>query len=197
MLETVDSVPHMDDEGLRCFQDTLKASQCYLEYGSGGSTVYAANVAQVRYIISVESDRLWADRVKAAINAPNCNLHLQHCDIGEVGNWGTPRTREKIDEFWRYSATPWQIAKQNHLVPDTVLIDGRFRVASFLFSLVTARIGTTILFDDYFDRPEYFVVEEYCQVEQRRGAMALFISSRKFSISDICATIARYSIVWG
>jgi hypothetical protein len=197
MSEPVQPIPHMGDEGLKCFQETLKRSRCYLEYGSGGSTLYAASVAQVPIIISVESDGAWAEKVRASISVANCKVLLEHCDMGEVGDWGTPKNRDKIDNFWRYAATPWHIAKRNHLVPDTVLIDGRFRVASFLISLVTARVGTPILFDDYFDRPDYFVVEEFCQLEQRRGGMAVFLAARNFSVSDICGTIAQYSIVWG
>lgn len=140
--------PHMEPEGLLCFQEFVKGAQCYLEYGSGGSTVHVAKIAQVPAIISVESDKVWIDRVRETIGPTSCKLHLEYCDIGEVGEWGNPKTRDKINDFWRYAAIPWQLANRLNLVPDTVLIDGRFRVASFLMSLVSARVGTRILFDE-------------------------------------------------
>jgi hypothetical protein len=196
MPEAIQPTPLMDVEGLKCYQDAMRRSQCYLEYGSGGSTVYAANVAHVPLIISVEADRLWCERVKTAVSAPNSRIFIEHCDIGDVGEWGTPKSRDRIENFWTYATTPWRIAKRNNFVPDTVLIDGRFRVASFLFSLVSARIGTTILFDDYLDRPQYFVVEEFCQLQEKRGRMGVFLSARSFSVAEICEKIAQYSVQW-
>ena len=58
--------------------------------------------------------------------------------------------------------------------PDLVLIDGRFRVASFLVSALLAQEGCTILFDDYFDRPNYHVVEKYLKPVRKAGRMAEF-----------------------
>ena len=56
--------------------------------------------------------------------------------------------------------------------PDVVLIDGRFRVACFLYALIHTKPGTVIIFDDYADRPEYHVVEEVIspvEVDQRQA----------------------------
>jgi hypothetical protein len=44
--------------------------------------------------------------------------------------------------------------------PELILIDGRFRVGSFLTSYQRAIPGTIILFDDYYSRPEYHFVEK-------------------------------------
>lgn len=196
MTDVIAPSPSMDTEGLRCFQENVKRSRCYLEFGSGGSTVYAATVANVPHVISVESDRAWSSKVRSSINLPSCKLYLEHCDIGEVGDWGIPKNREKIDNYWKYMVTPWQIAKLNSLVPDTILIDGRFRVACFLASLLSARNGTVILFDDYFDRPHYFVVEEFCKLVEKRGRMGVFVATNNYSVPAICEKIAQHSIQW-
>ena len=58
-------VPHMDPAGLEYFKDAMSRCSCLLEYGSGGSTVYAANVPA---IISVETDGHWVARVREAIH---------------------------------------------------------------------------------------------------------------------------------
>jgi len=58
--------------------------------------------------------------------------------------------------------------------PDLVVIDGRFRVACFLHSLLAAEAGTPILFDDYTNHPRYHLVEEFCPIEQSEGRQALF-----------------------
>ncbi len=195
MPDVIKPSPSMEAAGLKCFKDALTRSKCYLEYGCGGSTVYAGNVALVPCIISVESDNAWALKTKASVNAPNVRVYLEHCDIGEVGDWGSPKNMSKVGNFWNYPITPWRIAKREGLAPDTVLIDGRFRVASFLFSLLAAAEGTRILFDDYLDRPHYFVAEEFCPIAEKHGRMAVFVTTKNFSITDICERIAQYSVV--
>jgi hypothetical protein len=196
MIEEIAPLPSMDGEGLKFFQEVVKRSQCYVEYGSGGSTAYAVTVAHVPIVISVESDLKWHQKLVESLDGVNSRLYLHHCDIGEVREWGAPKNRDRIDDFWKYMVSPWRVARLNHVVPDTVLIDGRFRVASFLFSLLNARAGTLFLFDDYFDRPYYFVVEEFCRLHERHGRMGVFVASMNFSFAEICEKIAQYSIVW-
>jgi len=193
---TVSSLPHMDAEGLKCFCENISRAKCYLEYGCGGSTAYAANVAKVTSIIAVDTSRQWIESVVSVLSSAQENIFIEHCDLGETGDWGVPKTTEKYRNFWRYVTTPWCTAKQNNLTPDLVLIDGRFRVASFLFSLLSAREGTIILFDDYFDRPHYFVVEEFCEVDSRKGRMAVFKAASSFSQVNLATKLMAYSVDW-
>lgn len=177
------------------FKELLQASNCYLEYGCGGSTVYACNNAKVKTVISVETDKTWADKVRHSLESTESALYIEHCDIGELGEFGKPKNLDKVEDYWKYIVTPWEIAKQAHQVPDVVLIDGRFRVASFLYSLVCARVGTPIFFDDYFERPQYFVAEAFCKLTERHGRMALFTTSHNYALTDLIARIAQYSVI--
>ncbi|MCC6829529.1 MAG: hypothetical protein IT550_15000 [Novosphingobium sp.] len=195
MTETLPPSPHMDPEGLHCFQTALATSRCYLEYGSGGSTIYANNIAKVKNIISIESDRSWAENVAKSLDKNGSKVFISYCDIGDVGDWGAPKSRERMENFWRYATNPWEAARQHNLVPDTVLIDGRFRVASFLYSLLSSRVGTTLLFDDYLDRPEYHIVEKFCRIESLHGRLALFRTNHSYSAADLSATFARFSVI--
>lgn len=194
MLTNISPTPSMDELGLAYFKKTVSNSNCYLEYGSGGSTIFAANVAKVPSIISVESDKKWNENVKSSIDNSLSNLHIEHCDIGEVLDWGHPKNKNNVDNFWQYSFQPWDTASKSSLIPDTVLIDGRFRVCSFLTSLLCSRQGTILLFDDYFDRPYYFVIEEICPLQERHGRMGVFISNTNYSYKNLCRMIAKYSV---
>lgn len=49
------------------------------------------------------------------------------------------------------------------------MIDGRFRVACFLYSLLCAETGTVILFDDYSLRFRYHLVEDFCPKVESHG----------------------------
>ena len=67
MTAPLQLAPHMEPEGLACLEQFVRGVQCYLEYGSGGSTVHVAKVIQVPTIISVESDKLWIEKIREAI----------------------------------------------------------------------------------------------------------------------------------
>jgi len=197
MLQNGSILPSMDAEGFAFFRNSIKKSKCYLEYGSGGSTIYAANTANVESIISIESDKKWVGIVQQSLASIRKNIHLEHCDIGEVANWGAPKNTNKINCFWEYSTKPWALAAKNNLHPDLVLIDGRFRVASFLYSVMCSDAGTIVLFDDYTDRPQYAVVEDFCSLKSSHGRMGVFVVDKKYSAPDIAAKFAKYSIKWG
>jgi len=188
----------MDDAGLAYFKKATSHSRCYLEYGSGGSTVYACQVARIQTVISVESEPVWADAVRLALVDHASQLHMQYCDIGPVGEWGTPLDLQYgvVKRFWNYMVLPWSTAITCGQAPDTILIDGRFRVAAFLYSLVSATEGTTIMFDDYVNRPYYSVVEEFCSIKEMHGRMAVFVTSRNLSMPALAAKLMEYSVRW-
>lgn len=193
--EILEPLPLMDGEGLDYFRRAMQSSKCLLEYGCGGSTVYAANVANVERIISVESDKAWAQKVTASIRSARSQSNVIHCDIGPVGGWGYPASSESINSFWQYMAAPWEVAASKRCLPDTVLIDGRFRVASFLYTILVCTEGTMIMFDDYFDRPEYHIVEEFIPYRERCGRMAVFEAKKNYNLHKMVQQIAKYSVI--
>jgi hypothetical protein len=188
--------PSMDGPGLKFFTDAVSRSNCFLEYGCGGSTAYAANFAKVKNIISVDTSKVWLEKVNQSLSDTGTKLFLRHCDLGEIGDWGTPVSRNNSGDFWRYMVTPWKLSKELKLIPDAVLIDGRFRVASFLYSLLSARVGTLIMFDDYLDRDHYHLVERFCKLKEKHGRMGVFYVEHNYDVSELVSTIAEYSTNW-
>jgi len=57
-----------------------------------------------------------------------------------------------------------------------VLIDGRFRVACFLCTVMHTSPDTVIIFDDYADRPPDHVVEEVIAPVEVNERQAEFVS---------------------
>ncbi|MGH8780837.1 class I SAM-dependent methyltransferase [Paraburkholderia sp.] len=190
----VPDTPHMDEGGLAAFTEHIEGIDTYLEYGCGGSTVFAAR-SGVKNLIAVDTSSAWIDAVREGTQQYGTHVRLVHCDLGEVGAWGRPVDDARIADYHRYAVMPWEAAKESGLVPQLVLIDGRFRVASFLYTLICARPGTTILFDDYLDRPEYHVVEQFCGMKEAHGRMGIFIANQQFQFADLAQAFARYSIV--
>jgi len=79
------------------------------------------------------------------------------------------------------------------LSPDLILVDGRFRVACFLASLLRGTPGTPILFDDYVGREErYAHVERYVKPSQPLGRTMLFEVPDGLDKGKIAMDLARF-----
>jgi len=144
-----------------------------LEYGSGGSTVIAAELPE-KTVFSVESDGAWLEQMRGyfAAHPPTATLHLHHGDIGPTGEWGHPRDDADFRRWPLYHNSVWE--RDDFAQPDLVLIDGRFRVACFLTTLFRSTSPVTVLFDDYLDRKSYHAVEDLVKPAALIGRMAQF-----------------------
>lgn len=157
------------------FKREIATCSCYGEYGSGKSTLWVArNFPQIQ-ICSVDSSQVWVNQIREEIGQGQ--LDIKYVDVGPVKDWGKPLGLSKRQTFKEYAEILWQEKS-----PDLVLIDGRFRVLCFLTTLAKAQEGTTILFDDYIDRPQYHVAEEYCHVIDRCGRQVMFQVPEKSQI---------------
>lgn len=152
-----------------------KAASVVLEYGSGGSTMLAADLPDLT-LFSVESDRDWAAAMRERLvsSGLNRNVHLMYADIGPTREWGHPvaRNLRDVPKYWRYPRSVW--ARPDFRHPDVILIDGRFRVACFLTAMTKIQRPTRVLFDDYTDRRNYHWIERFARPVDTVGRMAIF-----------------------
>lgn len=99
-----------------------------LEYGSGGSTVLAAEMPGKR-IFSVESDQDWAQMMQDWFvenpAAPDTRVDVIWSDIGPTKAWGHPEDTSQYAKYARYPLAIWDHDAFEQ--PDAVLVDGRFR----------------------------------------------------------------------
>lgn len=146
------------------------AAATILEYGSGGSTVMAANAGA--RVVSVESDKVWAERLTAHLAGISAEAVVHHVDIGPTGDWGRPTTRAGAARYHRYALSVWD--RPDLGAPDLVLIDGRFRAACLAAVMLRTRRPVTVLIDDYVPRPHYHAVEKLARKEETIGRMARF-----------------------
>jgi hypothetical protein len=145
-------------------------AETILEYGSGGSTVLAAKLG--RKVISVESDRAWADRLSTHLATISDRAQVHYADIGVTGLWGVPMKPREFRKFHAYALSVWD--RPDFQEPDLVLIDGRFRASCLIAVMLRAKRPTTVLFDDYRKRGYYHGVEQLAQKEELVGRMARF-----------------------
>lgn len=146
-----------------------------LEYGSGGSTVLAAEMDS-KTIYSVESDRKWARKMKRWFNenppASDTEVNVHWVNIGTTKKWGFPTNGDNWTRFPRYPLSIWQSEGFKH--PDVVLVDGRFRVGCALATAFSISRPVTLLFDDYSNRPRMHAAEEFLEKPELVGRMAVF-----------------------
>ena len=156
------------------FKRYLKKCNIYFEYGVGKSTAWVLENTSSR-IISVDTDKKWINKVDISKNKKRIDINW--INLGEIENWGRPKNYEYRKHFIDYISNVWTF----NLKADVILIDGRFRVASFLFSLISAKEGSIIIFDDYMDRSHYHVVEEILEVYKKCGRQFFFKVPKVFN----------------
>jgi len=151
------------------FKQLIKKSNVYLEYGSGKSTLWTLKNTNTK-VYSIETDKEWYQNILENINKKTNMIDIKLIDIGPVTNWGRPINYNYYKNFNNYTDFYWK----KNIQPDLVLIDGRFRVCSFLTSLKYAQEGTFILFDDYIQRDIYHIVESFIEKYDQNLEQALF-----------------------
>lgn len=147
-----------------------------LEYGSGGSTVLAAEMHGKR-VISVESDKAWAAKMRRWFEghppAAGTTVEVVWSDIGPTRDWGQPADESGWRRYPRYPLGVWQ--REGFAHPDVVLVDGRFRVGCVLAVALSVSRPVTVLFDDYGTRERHHQVEAFVGAPRATvGRMAEF-----------------------
>jgi len=174
---SIPNAPAMPTPCIEFLSTAMRSCQTYLEYGSGGSTIMASRFP-IKNIISVESDASWLKAVEEKFKSTSSNknnLSPLHINIGPTKSLGYPIDDSNWKEYWRYPITPWEHCKKLGAEPDLVLIDGRFRLACFLATLLNAPAGCQILFDDYSDRPHYHLAENFLTPITQIDRMTVFV----------------------
>ena len=146
------------------FEKYLKKSKFYLEYGSGASTFFAKK--NKKKFISLEADKSFYSFVKKNIK------QIKYLDIGPTKYFSIPilptyMIRKKINYYSNYLTN---IYNSQGVIPDLILIDGRFRILTTLkiirFLKKKKAQNITIIIDDYLKRRHYKNIENIVTVHQ-------------------------------
>lgn len=163
------TLPAAEAELLRA---AYAGAEVILEYGSGGSTVLAAELGKT--VFSVESDHDWAQMMRQWFkeNPSAGDIDVIWCDIGPTKEWGHPQNHQQWHRYVRYPIEVWTL--RDFRQPDVVLVDGRFRAGCALATAYMTKKPVDLYFDDYAQRKNYHVVESYLGQPQITGRMAHF-----------------------
>lgn len=168
----------------------------YLEYGAGGSTVTIAPYA--RRTVTVDSDRRYLTAVRRSLEPAEVGkVSFVHANIGLTGESGWPIFRTPRRGWARYADSPWELPVFQELPPDVVLVDGRFRIACVLVTVLqTLARGKPVIFvDDFGERPEYQPILDFVEVEQMLGRTLRCIPKSVIDPRRLRTTLEHYYLV--
>lgn len=178
------------------FKKHLKKCKFYLEYGSGNSTLLA--VRYKKKFISVEGDRSFYNylRISKKIN------DIKYINIGPTKYFSYPILpfcfiEKKIIKYSNYFE---KIFLEKRLIPDLVLIDGRFRVnvcLNIIKFLIKNKIKKNILLiiDDYKFRKSYKILKEFFKItNEGRFGVIKYNDYKKISLKNIDSYLSKSKI---
>lgn len=164
------------------FKKYLSQATNYLEYGSGGSTVFASKFENIKKIKSIESDSNWASKIQK-----ETTTEMNYINLGRTGGCGTPIDLSTKHLWPRYS--------QNYSEEfDLVLIDGRFRVACFL-DILLKQGSPIVLFHDFLNRPEYHIILQFSTVIESVDTLVVLKINDNIDLKIIQEFYNTYSII--
>ena len=165
----------MPEEEATAVRAAYEKANVILEYGSGGSTVLAAEMPG-KQVVSVESDRQWARKMRAWFDAhppaQGTDVEIMWTNIGPTRAWGHPQNDTQWRRFPSYPLGVWQ--RDDFRQPDVVLVDGRFRMGCALATAFNIKSPAQLLFDDYTDRKWMKKIESYLGTPRLAGRLAIF-----------------------
>lgn len=178
----------MTENEKELFKKYIHHAKIYLEFGSGGSTIAALKFSEGQ-IYSVESSNEWIKTLRQKNEIINNSeksrrLNLIHADIGNVGMFGTPIVSENETNLERFLNYSQKIFSEYSKVKfaDVILIDGRFRVACCLSTLLETNEDAVIILHDYWNRPGYHVIKNYVDIID--GVDTIMVCKKKQNISN-------------
>ena len=163
----------MPQEETAFLRRRLRRARRYLEFGGGGSTLLAL-AGNVPLVMTVESDARLAGYLESLATPSASKFICQVPQIDEISAWGFPVHEGDFTELGRAYA----LAADGFSEFDTILIDGRFRVACALAVAANITTKTTLMVDDYGDREHYKVLERFLGRPRMKGRLAVFTLRR-------------------
>jgi hypothetical protein len=185
----------MSPEEKALFDKRVKNSRYYLEFGMGGSTFRVLQKSEAK-VYAIDSSTEWISLMREYRQIRNMEkkgrLSLFHVDIGPTRVWGRPINEDHKEKFPDYSSQIFNLIDKNKV--DTVLIDGRFRVACALKTILECyqNENLQIIIHDFWNREEYHVVLKYLDSIAKADSLGVFNIKSDIDLNAISQEYDQY-----
>lgn len=188
------------DNEKKLFEKHLKQTKNYLEFGAGDSTFFVLKNTNAN-IQSVESDKKFIKRMCKFNGIKKLNdksrLVFHYIDIGRTRNFGRPKDASGYARYPNYSQAIFKILDKKHIENiDTVLIDGRFRVACLLSILLNCNKNTKVMIHDFFNRNEYHIVLDFIDVVEQVDSLGIFKIKGNIDFDRVNNLLKEYQYIF-
>ena len=176
------------------FDRKIRNSAAYLEFGMGGSTFRALQKSNTK-VYCIESSKDWISMMREywwIRSMETERLAVYHVDIGPPKEWGIPSSEESKELFPNYSGIIYNMIPKKNI--DTILIDGRFRVACALKAILECNSNSNlqILIHDFSIRPNYHIVLEYLDEVETADTLSVFKIKEKLDYDLVREAYEKY-----
>jgi hypothetical protein len=185
-------IPAMTPNEIALLTALLQPVTNYVEFGSGGSTVLASQTVSGS-VTSVDSSTEWLSSVETACreNKSKVSPRCFFVDIGPIGDWGGPTDRSTRDRWPSYHCAVWKDIPTSRDA-DLYLIDGRFRVACFLQSLLHAKRNALFAIHDFTSREEYHPIKQFTREVARANELSAFLRNDDFDYIECSKVLSKF-----
>lgn len=188
----------MESDEYLLFSKTIENKEVVLEYGSGGSTIQFINRSKTVY--SVESNPEFYKYMRS-IHLVNKvigkSLFMKYIDLGDTDPWGRPVSLDKTENWPGYYSEVWKEILRDGNKVDIIFIDGRFRVACCLFSVLQILgnqwNGTVIMIHDFWNRDEYKILLRFLDELESRSRLGVFTVKADIDADMVKTELEKYS----
>jgi hypothetical protein len=190
-------IPHMFLKEYLLFKSLCKGKSVFVEYGSGGSTIYL--LKEGKQVFSVESNPefyKYMNTIKPIQEANGKSLHYMFIDVGTSNKWGKPYRLEKKDEWHRYYMEVWDYINPQKIKVDAIFIDGRFRICCILYAILKvveySWQNTLFIIHDFWDRKQYHIVLKYLNESKSALRLGSFTVKDHVNVEEIKGLIHQH-----
>jgi hypothetical protein len=160
--------PHLRKEELMAFLSLLTKDTIFFETGSGCSSIIAKYYAKKTYAVE-GCTKFYEIGIKNGLK----DVILFNDLKPDNPTWSYPGKKSDINDWKKY----FQAYKKEYDA-DVILIDGRFKVATAMDIFNKIRDDTIILLHEYFNRPSYFILENYYNYIYHWNSLYAFVKKK-------------------
>ena len=178
--------PAMRDTEIALLACVLRCSSRYVEFGSGGSSILAAQLVHGE-VICIDSSKDWLDKVVVTCVENGFTVPTTlFANIGPVRAFGFPSGTDHAHLWPNYHAEVW--GRDRLTDADAYLVDGRFRIACFLQTMLRCDGNAVVLVHDFSSRPQYHVMRAFAREVARADDLSVFQRNIDFdaAAADAC-----------
>ena len=192
-MVNIPAKPLMTESEIALFAKWIPFGGFALEFGCGGSSRFFFEKG-VDKLVSVEGDKVWGESLlqdrflSFFIQKKRFNIYLPFIGPIQPNFYSTPAGHPSY--LWvNYHTAIWELIDGNKL--DFILIDGRFRLACALQSILHCHQKPYILIHDFWNRNQYHPILNFMDVIDKAETSVVLKQKDNLDWRNLCILLQK------